>query len=866
MRALKRITVRNILPTALEPLNQLALNLRWSWDPATRELFSYIDPPLWEQTKDPVRLLGETSHERLLELANDHGFVQWVHDRHADLHNYLQSSNWFQDQVNSTVTDITGIAYFSPEFGVTSALPQYSGGLGILAGDHLKSASDLGVPVIGIGLFYKSGYFRQSLSMEAWQVEDYPVCAPDASPVVLLRKADGSPVTVTVGLPEERELNAQLWIAQVGRVPLVLLDTDIESNDLAGREVTDRLYGGGSETRLQQEMLLGIGGIRALRAFCSVAGIPEPNVFHTNEGHAGFLGIERIRELVQSALHLNFDQALEAVRSNTVFTTHTPVPAGIDRFPIDVMSRYFGGDNAESGVPVEKILELGREESGEYFNMAMMGFRLAGRANGVSLLHGEVSRRMFAHLWPGFDSEDIPITSITNGVHAPTWVSPALIDIANELFGATDCENMWDRMGDIPSQIFWDLKRSMRESLVHMCRQRLRDSWLQRGASEADLAWINHVLDPNILTIGFARRVPSYKRLTLMLRDPDRLKALLTNTDQPIQMVIAGKAHPADDGGKSLIQQLVKFADAHDVRHRIVFLPNYDIEMATTLYPGCDIWLNNPIRPLEASGTSGMKAALNGALNLSIMDGWWDEWFDGQNGWSIRSAQSWTDSDARDDFEARAMYNVIENDIAPMFYRRGEDGLPHDWLNMIRHTLRTLGPKVLATRMVKDYVERLYAPAAIAGLALSTDSFKSARELADWKREVREQWSSVSIEQVESDVAGSSMSLGGVIPIRAFVNLAGLSPSDVLVQSVFGHVDARDQIEDSQRLTLEPISEIGGGRWIFGGEIPLLLSGSFGFTVRITPKNSHLASSSDLGLQVIPLVGSNAGAPGIHLR
>ncbi len=866
MRALKRLTVRNILPPSLDSLHELALNLRWSWDPETRSLFKAIDPRLWEQTHDPLRLLGEVSQQRLAELAADPGFVQWVQQRQLNLRDYLQSPSWFDTEDQTQVGSITGIAYFSPEFGVTSSLPQYSGGLGILAGDHLKSASDLGVPIIGIGLFYKSGYFRQLLSREAWQLEEYPVCAPDASPVTLLRNKDQSPAVIRVGLPGDRELCAHIWVAQIGRVPLVLLDTDIEVNDPAGREVTDRLYGGGGETRLQQEMLLGIGGIRALRAFCAITGAPEPNVFHTNEGHAGFLGIERIRELVQSGNDIDFDQALEATRANTVFTTHTPVPAGIDRFPIDLMMRYFGGDNAEPGVPVEKVLDLGREDSGEFFNMAMMGFRLAGRANGVSLLHGKVSRQMFAHLWPGFDPADIPITSITNGVHAPTWVASEIRDLVREEYGITDPDLMWECLGDVSMRRFWDIKRSLREALVTMSRERLRQSWTERGAHESELNWTDHVLDPDILTIGFARRVPSYKRLTLMLREPDRLRSLLTHPTHPVQMVIAGKAHPADEGGKELIAQLVRFSDSPDVRNRIVFLPNYDIGMATTLYPGCDIWLNNPIRPLEASGTSGMKAALNGALNLSIMDGWWDELFDGTNGWSIPTAHSSYDSQTRDDFEATAMYDLIESEIAPKFYRRGDDQLPVEWLDMVRHTLRSLGPKVLATRMVKEYVEKLYAPAAVAGEQLATHDFGGARELARWKQHVRAEWPHLSIDHVESDVAGSSVSLGETLPIRAYLHVAGLSPSDLVVEAVYGHVDSLDDIEHAQHVTLLPQTDLGGNRWIYSGEIPLQHSGSFGYSVRIIPSHASMPSTADLGLQTVPHVIANRGAPDIHLR
>jgi len=864
VRALKRLTIRQILPEPLVPLNELALNLHWSWNANTRELFRSIDPELWERSRDPLQVLGETSRARFDELAANQGFVNWVSECHSNLINYLESNFWFQTQENSDVASITGVAYFSPEFGVTGALPQYSGGLGILAGDHLKSASDLGLPIIGLGLFYKSGYFRQSLSQDAWQVEHYPITNPDASPVTLLRDSNGDPITISIGMPENKVLSAQMWIAQVGRVPLVLLDTDIEVNTSQMREVTDRLYGGGSETRLQQEMLLGIGGIRALRAYCLATGQIPPNVFHTNEGHAGFLGLERIRELVQGAESLTFEEALEATRANTVFTTHTPVPAGIDRFPVDLINRYFGGDNAEQGIPVERVLDLGVESSGEFFNMAMMGFRLAGRANGVSQLHGAVSREMFSHLWPGFDPDDIPITSITNGVHAPTWVAPEIFQLVREEFGTSDPETMWNHMSEISAHGLWDVKRNLRQSLVEMSRHRLYESWIERGATPAELAWTENILDPDVLTIGFARRVPSYKRLTLMLRDEHRLHTLLTHPDRPIQMVIAGKAHPADDGGKALIQKLVKFSDQYDLRNRIVFLPNYDIEMATTLYPGCDIWLNNPIRPLEASGTSGMKAALNGALNLSIMDGWWDEWFDGKNGWAIPSADLLEDPELRDDREASALYGLIESEVAPTFYRRGEDGVPHDWMNMLRHTLTTLGPKVLATRMVKDYVDRLYAPAAIAGADLASNSYRNAAALADWKHRIRSEWEHIAIEHVEADINEDSLVLGGSIPLRAYINVGNLGTHDISVQAVFGHVDAFEQIINPNHSEMVPESNIGEGHWIYTGSLPLNVNGAFGYSVRVTPSHTSLVSTADLGLQVIPQ--HNSGTTEIFMR
>ena len=853
MRAIRRFTVRTVLPEPLAPLAELAMNLHWSWSPETRDLFAAIDPQLWAASQeDPVRLLGEVSAERLEQLAADEGFVSWVRHREADLHGYLSSDRWYQGLGAAPA----GIAYFSPEFGITAALPQYSGGLGILAGDHLKTASDLGIPIIGIGLFYRVGYFRQSLSREGWQLEHYPVCDPDGSPVGLLREPDGSPAKVAVGIPGGRQIVARIWVAQVGRVPLLLLDSDVEENGPQERDVTDRLYGGGGEHRLQQEMLLGIGGVRAIRAYCRITGAPAPEVFHTNEGHAGFLGVERIRELVQGPQQLTFDQALEAGRAGTVFTTHTPVPAGIDRFPVDLIKAYFGGDNAEVGVPVERILELGAEsfEGGDpaVFNMAVMGLRLAQRANGVSLLHGHVSRGMFGGLWPGFDGDDVPITSVTNGVHAPTWVSREIRDLSG---GGADMINEamgWENIAQVSDEELWAVKRRLREQLIEMTRTRLRDSWVARGATEPELAWIDDVLDPDVLTIGFARRVPSYKRLTLMLRDKVRLRELLTHPTRPVQLVVAGKSHPADDGGKRLIQELVRFADEAEVRHRIVFLPNYDMSMATPLYPGCDVWLNNPIRPLEASGTSGMKAALNGALNLSILDGWWDEWFDGQNGWAIPTADGVDDADRRDDLEAAGLYELIEKAVATTFYDTDEHGLPRRWIAMVRHTLRTLGPKVLSTRMVREYVERLYVPAWESSVRVSADGYALAKELTDWKARTRAAWGDLRVEHVEADGVGDAVNLGTPISIRAFVSLGDLGADDVSVELVYGRVDSDDRFTSPTRVRMELAEASAGGTATYRLTIPLEQNGPFGYTVRILPRHAALASSAELGLQVLP--------------
>ncbi|BBY31082.1 alpha-glucan family phosphorylase [Mycolicibacterium sediminis] len=872
MKALRRFTVRAHLPERLAALERLSVNLRWSWDAPTQELFAAIDPELWTQAHgDPVALLGLVSPSRLDELAEDQSFRDRVNQVAADLDDYLSRPMWYQQRGADGEVLPTGIAYFSMEFGVAEVLPNYSGGLGILAGDHLKSASDLGLPLIAVGLYYRSGYFRQSLTADGWQHENYPSLDPQGLPLRLLTDAEGRPVLVPLSLPGAGELNARVWIAQVGRIPLLLLDSDTPETEHDLRGVTDRLYGGDQDHRIRQEILAGIGGIRAIRAFTAIEGLPEPQVFHMNEGHAGFLGLERIRELVTDG-GLDFDTALAVVRSSTVFTTHTPVPAGIDRFPVDMVTHYFGtasgGDDADAadpaeesrllpGLPLDRILAFGAEDDPTKFNMAHMGLRLAQRANGVSLLHGQVSRGMFNELWQGFDEDEVPIGSITNGVHAPTWAAPQWVELGRELLGSDDLGSLsepdtWQRLQQVDPGHLWWIRSQLRALLIDDVRARLRRSWLERGASEAELGWIAGAFDPDVLTIGFARRVPTYKRLTLMLRDPERLEQLLLDDARPVQLIVAGKSHPADDGGKALIQQVVRFADRHEVRHRIAFLPDYDMSMARLLYWGCDVWLNNPLRPLEACGTSGMKSALNGGLNLSIRDGWWDEWYDGENGWEIPTADGLADETRRDDLEAAALYGLLANSVTPKFYDRDEHGVPTRWVEMVRHTLQVLGPKVLASRMVRDYTEKYYAPAARSLHrtieALDGVPFGAARDLADYRRRAEQAWPGIRITDVDSYGLPDTPLLGSELTLTATVDLAGMGAHEVAVEAVVGRVDATDGLVEPSTVQMEHVGTADGGRELFSTTTPLPVAGPVGYTVRVLPHHPLLAADDELGL------------------
>jgi starch phosphorylase len=844
MRALRSFTVRPDLPEALAPLRELAMNLRWAWDESTRDLFRWVDPDAWDAGRhDPVRLLASTSPERLAALAGDPAFLRFQRSVVDDFHRYLDEPRWFQTRSGP----LRRVAYFSPEFGIAEALPQYSGGLGILAGDHLKSASDLGVPLVGVGLFYRHGYFRQDLTVDGWQQERFPDQDPWAMPLTL---CEG--VRVRVELAGE-PLEARVWRADVGRVPLYLLDADVEQNPPELRAVTDRLYGGDVEHRLRQEILLGIGGVRALEEL----GI-DAQVFHTNEGHAGFLGLERMRRAIVEE-GLTFAEAVEATRAASIFTTHTPVPAGIDRFPREMVERYFGGWAAACGVTIDDLMGLGLrpaeaddEPADQRFNMAVMGLRLAGRSNAVSKLHGVVSREMFGDLWPGLRPEEVPIGSVTNGVHGGTWVSADMADLlTREVLPDWDeaGPDAWARLWDTPDDELWRVKEQARSRLVSFVRARVKGRAVEAGTASGDVAWADDLLDPNVLTIGFARRFATYKRANLLLAQADRLQALLLDPERPVQFVFAGKAHPADDDGKAMIAQLVAYAHELGVRHRFVFLDDYDIAVARTLYQGSDIWLNTPRRPQEACGTSGMKAALNGTINCSILDGWWDELFDGENGWAIASAEARADLGERDRLEADSLFDLLEHQIVPLFHDRAPGGVPRRWLARVKADLVSLGPAVVASRMVRDYVTELYEPTASAADRLRADGHARARALAAWKAGITGAWGGVKVTGVDGDDGDDGqVALGAAREVVAEVELGALSPTDVAVQAVHGRVGQHDELEATSVVDLVPDHAVPGSPLTFRGTVPCDTAGRYGFTVRVVPRHPDLATPLEVGL------------------
>jgi glycogen phosphorylase len=841
VKAIRSFTVRTELPANLLALQTIATNLRWSWDDRARRLFRWVDADLWETVDhDPVRLLSEVSATRLRELSNDPSFMGFLDEMHDDLKRYLESPGWLQLRGD---TPLKAVAYFSPEFGISEALPQYSGGLGVLAGDHLKAASGLALPLTGIGLFYRQGYFRQSFTHDGYQQEQYPVLDPFTMALTAVKDENGTELNVTVdlaGVP----LVARIWRADVGRITLYLLDADIDQNGPEGRAVTDRLYGGGEEHRIRQEILLGIGGVRALAATKT-----GTQVFHTNEGHAGFLGLERIR-VFMTQHGLTFTEAIEASRAGTVFTTHTPVPAGIDRFPRALMEKYFTGWCAEVGISMDEFMSLGHEPGDANdapFNMAVMGLRLAGQANGVSKLHGAVSRQMFSNLWEGVPVNEVPIGSVTNGVHARTWTSLQLGELYSRYVLPEWPEagaDRWARIHDCPDDVLWKVKEETRSRLVSFVRERSRAAGEARGLSGADLAWCDRVLDPRVLTIGFSRRFATYKRATLLLSDPERFKRLLLDPDRPVQFVFAGKAHPADQLGKELIKQIIAFSQDPAVRHRIVLVENYDIGVARMLYQGSDVWLNNPRRPMEACGTSGEKATLNGALNLSILDGWWDEMAIPQsqgspsNGWSIPSAESAASLEDRDRSEANSLFELLEREVVPLFYDRPDSGLPRRWMFKVKTSLATLGHQVMASRMVKDYTTDFYEPAARRADRMNVEE---ARALAAWKQRVRSTWSAVKVVDV-AFVGDEVADVGATHTVSAAVELGSLAPEDVRVELIHGIVGLNDEMSDTAVVSMVPDAN---GRFV--GEWISARAGRNGFTVRVVPAHSQVANWAEVG-------------------
>lgn len=698
------------LPRRIRRLSELAYNLWWTWNPDSQRLFSRIDKELWEQTyHNPVRFLRQVERSRLNAVTNNRYYLEFYDRIFKAFDRYMEAGDtWF----NRNYPDLRNrpIAYLSMEFGLHETLPIYAGGLGVLSGDHVKGASDLGLPFVALGFFYTEGYFTQRITEDGWQEASYTRQQFDDLPVHPVVDEDGKPVLISVDLPG-REVAARLWEIHVGRVPLYLLDTAVEENSAADRALTARLYTSDLDLRISQEILLGIGGVRALR----VLGY-NPSVWHMNEGHSAFLVLERAREMVEAG-H-TFQDAVEAIHASNIFTTHTPVPAGSDEFPLWLIDKYLANLWPELGLDREQFIDLARHTMpwGDTFSMPVLALRMSETRNAVSEMHGKVARRMWQHLWPDRRVEDVPITHVTNGVHTGTWLARRLRHLFNRYLGPdweehVDDPEIWESVKNIPDDQLWALRRHLKRKLVAYMRERARRLWLSARVHPVQVIASGMLLDPYALTIGFARRFAPYKRANLVLRDLDRLQSIINRPEMPVQIIFAGKSHPDHEGGKLLIQEVYRVVKRAENGGRLVFLEDYDMNLARYLVQGVDVWLNTPRRPNEASGTSGQKAALNGVLNFSVLDGWWPEGYSGENGWAIGEDMEYDDPDLQDESDAESLYDILENEIVPLYYKeRSSDGLPGDWLALSKESIRTLAPQFSMRRMVKEYTERLYLP------------------------------------------------------------------------------------------------------------------------------------------------------------
>jgi starch phosphorylase len=849
-RPIRTFTVLPHLPERLQPLHKLAYNMWWCWNHEAVFLFRRIDDDRFEELDNsPVKLLGAIDQPRLEQLLHDDGFLAHMDRVEEAFDDYMGSSTWFHETYGDEGgVGASRIAYFSMEFGIHESIPIYSGGLGVLAGDHLKAASDLGIPLMGVGLMFREGYFRQYLNVDGWQQERYPENDFFNLPLIPETRGDGTPLMVSVPFPG-REVWARVWRIQVGRVPLYLLDTNIARNNPEDRGITGQLYGGDSDMRVRQELVLGIGGIRALHALGKV-----PTVCHMNEGHSAFLGLERIRMLMDEH-RLDFAAAREAVTAGNCFTTHTPVPAGNDVFAPQLVEHYLGSYLPQIRLDRNEFLGLGRQnprDHNEPFCMTVLAIRLANTTNGVSKLHGQVSRKMWRSIWPELPDAELPIFSITNGVHTRSWLAAEMAQLYDRYLGVqwekrpTD-HSIWKRVDHIPNAELWRTHERRRERLVAFARRRLRAQLGRRGAPPSEIARADEVLDPDALTIGFARRFATYKRGTLIFRNLDRLNAIINDKDRPVQFLFAGKAHPRDHGGKELIAEILHIARRPEFRRRVVFLEDYDINVARYMTQGVDIWLNNPRRPLEASGTSGMKVCCNGGLNLSVLDGWWVEGYEHDNGWAIGAGEEYTDLNYQDDVESRAIYDLLEQEIVPLFYTRSSDGIPRGWLKIMKRSMSTVCPFFNTSRMVQEYTERCYAPSAERFDLLSADGLKRAVQLAQWRRDLGRGWPQVRVEAVESRGA-DPMHVGSQVDVTARVQLGNFSPGDVEVQLFYGPVDSLGDIPNPRTAVMSHNGDHQGSAWMFHGSIPCRSSGQQGFAVRVLPKHPVLSNPFEPGL------------------
>lgn len=841
-------TVIPKLPERLQPLREMAYNLLFAWNAEIRMVFRRASPELWVETgHNPVLLLARLSTERIRELERDEAFMAFLERTYEHFREYMEKPAFTPHR---DIPEDLRIAYFSAEYGLTDCLPFYHGGLGILAGDFLKSASDLNLPVVGVGLLYQYGAFKQTLTEDGEQRETVPELDFYHMPITLLRDEGGEPLTVELRLDHEH-IYAQIWRVQVGRIPLYLLDANVPQNPPHLREITSQPYPDDRRQRLIQEMLLGIGGMRALRKL----GI-DPTIVHMNEGHSAFAGLERIRVLREEQ-ELTFDEALLLVMASNVFTTHTSVPAGIDLFDPGLIERFFSPYLPSLGITLEALLGLGRRDpknQSEPFCMNILAQKLSGNINAVSRLHRKISQRLWHDLWPRIPEEDVPINYVTNGVHVPSWVSQEMAETYTRYLGpnwSEDPDNvrLWNRAMEIPDEELWGVHERRRGRLVAFCRRRLRDQLLRRGAPTKEVEMATEVLNPDALTIVWARRMVTYKRPLLIFRDLDRLARILDNPERPVQIIMAGKAHPNDLEGKRLIKEIISIIKEDPFRQHVVFIEDYDMDVARYLVQGADIWLNTPRRPDEACGTSGMKAVFNGALHFSTLDGWWDEAFNPLVGWAIGRGEVYKDHEYQDDVESHAFYTLMENEIIPLFYKRGPDGIPREWVAKMKAAMKELGPLYNTNFMIQRYMEDYYLRAHSYLKDLTAEGKEGIEELAAWYRRVSKEWKGVKVVKVEQD-SPPELEVGDQLKVRALLDLGTLRPEDVRVDLYYGPLDPFGKMK---RREIHPMELMGkeGELYVFAASLPCSESGRFAYYCRVTPHHRRLIPTHySLGLLV----------------
>ncbi len=837
MGQIKLYNVAPKVPKKLKFLEELSYNVWWCWHPSAIELFERICPQVWvESGSSPRTFLNLISQTRLEEVATDELFIQQLTMVEAE----------FRREVNTPEFNLSSakVAYFSLEFGLHESVRLYSGGLGILAGDHLKAASDMKLPIVGVGLLYRQGYFSQFIDRNGWQTERYPENLLHNMPLVRAMDQAGKPLYISIPIVE-RELKAAVWILHVGDVPLVLLDTELPENPPEFREITWRLYGGDELMRIKQELLLGIGGYKALVAM----GI-EPACCHMNEGHAAFLSLARIAHLVEKYKFAP-EVAMEVVWRSNVFTTHTPVPAGNEVFNVELARPFLMPFCSEANLDINRVIDwgvaIGERGHADKMSMTILGLRMANFSNGVSKLHGEVARGMWKHLWPGRGLDEIPIDHITNGVHVASWLSTPMLNLFQRYLRSGWLDNQDNKLlaagvDAIPNDELWNIHEISRHSLVRDVRRRLQKSLNYYQSSDRSLEK-QQILEPNILTVGFARRFATYKRGNLLLRDPERLLKLLRNTKQPIQFVFAGKAHPADEGGKKIIQQIVDFARDNGVSDRFIMLENYNISLARVMVQGVDVWLNNPRRPQEASGTSGMKAAINGVPNCSILDGWWDEAWTAKCGWAIPNSENYDNLEDQDNFEAQALFDMLENDIIPCFYDRANGDIPQRWINVMKESIKMSLTTFSSRRMVEDYNQKFYLPAIKQHDELMANNAQKATELKDQKNRLVDNFSKLWIQYPEFNHELTELHVGDSFEVTTKVYLNDLTPSEVDVEVYYGHVNAHNEIIQSYSESMTMTKDLGDGNYEYTCKLVCKYSGRFGMTARITPVGSQWTNS-----------------------